>query len=40
MKFMTYNEEGGYAESVARMMLESVNHMKANNQPIVALVEI
>lgn len=26
-----YNEEGGYAESVARLMLESVNHMKANN---------
>ncbi|MDA7744873.1 hypothetical protein N8911_02115 [bacterium] len=26
-----YNEEGGYAESVARLMLESVNNMKANN---------
>lgn len=28
-----YNEEGGYAESVARMMMESVNYMKANNNP-------
>jgi hypothetical protein len=26
-----YSEEGGYAESVARLMLESVNNMKANN---------
>jgi hypothetical protein len=25
-----YNVEGGYAESVARLMLESVNNMKAN----------
>lgn len=26
-----YSEEGGYAESIARMMLESVNHMNVNN---------
>lgn len=26
-----YSEEGGYAESIARMMLESVNHMSVNN---------
>ena len=27
-----YNEEGGYPESIARFMLESVNHMELNNQ--------
>lgn len=26
-----YNEEGGYAESQARFMLESVNHLQPNN---------
>ncbi len=26
-----YNEEGGHAESVARLMLESVNNMRPNN---------
>jgi hypothetical protein len=31
-EFHDYNEEGGYAESVARYMLDSVNHLKRNNQ--------
>lgn len=30
-EFHDYNEEGGYAESVARLMLESVNHLRVNN---------
>ncbi len=28
-----YNEEGGYAESITRRMLDSVNNLKSNNSP-------
>lgn len=28
-----YNDEGGYAESVARYMLTSINHIMPNNNP-------
>lgn len=31
-EFHDFNEEGGYAESVARFMLESVNHLIANQE--------
>ena len=31
-EFHDFNEEGGYAESVARFMLESVNHLIVNQE--------